>query len=67
MSITIKEVIRGCGDDWHSKDIMDRQDWLRENLADGTYTVWYGGFISDERYTRFDNKEDLLAYKIRWM
>jgi len=64
--ITIKEVIRGSGEDWYSKDIIDRDDWLRDHLPKDSYRVWYGGTVSDERYTRFENNEDLLAYRITW-
>ena len=46
---------------------MERTLWLMENLTDDTYKVWYGGLKSDDRYIRFDNEEDALAYKIKWM
>jgi hypothetical protein len=65
--ITIKETIDGCGKDWRSKSVMDRRKWLTENLQVGSYKVWYGGLKSDDQYIKFNNEEDLLAYKIRWM
>lgn len=67
MSITIKETIVGCGELWRHPIVMERTYWLMENLPDHTYRVWYGGLKSDDRYIRFDNEEDALAYKIKWM
>jgi hypothetical protein len=64
--ITVKETIVGCGVDWHVKEVIDRQNWLIENLQKDSYRAWYGGVNSDDRYIRFNNEEDALAYVIKW-
>jgi hypothetical protein len=65
--ITIKEVIVGCGEDWYHQDVIYRQNWLIEHVGKESYTAWYGNLKSDDHYIKFDNEEDALAYKIRWM
>ncbi len=67
MPIIIKETIVGCGENWRMQPVLDRTNWLIENLDEDTYRAWYGGLRSDDRYIRFDNEEDALAYRIKWM
>jgi len=67
VSIIIKETIVGCGDKWNIQEILDRQEWLMKNLKEYSYDVWYGGLDSDDRYTRFENEEDAVAYRLIWM
>jgi len=38
-----------------------------KNLKEYSYDVWYGGLDSDDRYTRFENEEDAVAYRLIWM
>lgn len=67
MSIVIKEIFPGSGDNWYNQNIVDRDKWLRENVNDKNVKVWYGGLESDDRFIEFINNEDALAYKIIWM
>lgn len=62
----IREIIVGSGKNWYIKDIIDRDDWLRDNLSKNNYNTWYGHSASDSRYVKFIDKVDALAYCLRW-
>lgn len=62
----IMEVFEGSGIAWRHPDILKRQEWIDNNIAEADVDIWYQGLHSDIRYTEFKNEEDAVAYKLRW-
>lgn len=62
----IMEVFEGSGKQWRHPEILKRQEWIYNNIAEADVKIWYQGLHSDTQYTEFKNEEDAVAYKLRW-
>lgn len=66
MSVILVETIEGAGAQWFLPEVMDKSEWLRNNLDAESYRVWWGNLKSDDMHIKFNNQEDMTAYILRW-
>lgn len=64
--MVLVDTIKGAGESWYLPEVLEKWEWLSDNLDADSYRVWWGGTSSDDMYIRFNNKEDMTAYILRW-
>jgi hypothetical protein len=66
MAVVLVDTIKGAGSQWYLPEVMDKSKWLRDNLDEDSYRVWWSNLKSDDMHIKFNNREDMTAYILRW-